>query len=132
VQEMLYVVNSRNIPGGKKVTVVATLEKDFKNNTYTYKPYNLLLDTIPRAKKTVVTPNELPPIAQRRLYSKNRPDIQEILANYGLSHYDEWELLKRTNGRLFTDNLLDLTRGQLDTLKISPDILVFIDENENL
>lgn len=127
MKEILYVVNRVRSGNGYKITVVATLEKH--ENTYTYKPHNLSIDSIPRAKK-VVNSRSLPPIAQRRLYSKNRPDINELLERYRLTHYDEWELLKRTNGRLFTDNLVYLTKAELEHLKRSPDIIDFFGEEE--
>jgi len=38
-----------------------------------------------------------------RVYDKSRPDLPQILERYGLSEYNEWELLKATRGRLMTD-----------------------------
>ena len=38
-----------------------------------------------------------------RLYDRGRPDLPELLEKYGLSDYDEWELLKATKARLLTD-----------------------------
>ena len=38
-----------------------------------------------------------------RLYDRGRPDLPQLLEKYGLSHYDEWELLKATKARLLTD-----------------------------
>jgi hypothetical protein len=127
MEEILYIVNKRRVFNGSNVTVVATLKK--KDDIYTYKPYNLSIDTIPRAKKTVVSKG-LPPIAQRRLYSKRRPDIGEILAKYGLSYYNEWELLKRTKGILATDELMYLTKEDLNTLRGRPEVLSFFDIEE--
>jgi len=38
-----------------------------------------------------------------RLFDKGRPDLPKLLKKYGLSSYDEWELLKATKARLMTD-----------------------------
>ena len=38
-----------------------------------------------------------------RLFDKARPDLPQLLDRYGLSGYDEWELLKATKARLLTD-----------------------------
>lgn len=39
-----------------------------------------------------------------RLPDENRPEIKEILATYGMTEYDEFELLKRSGAKLPTDN----------------------------
>jgi hypothetical protein len=39
-----------------------------------------------------------------RLFDRKRPDLPQLLENYGLSEYDEWELLKATRARLMTDS----------------------------
>lgn len=113
MSEVLYVVNTNETNKGKKLTIIATLEKD--GSKYRYKPYG-----VNKSSTTVGVVLEtagLPPIAQRRLYNKNRPDIDRILSKYGLDTYDEWELLKRTNGMLVTDNILYLTESELNSLK---------------
>ena len=38
-----------------------------------------------------------------RLFDKSRPDLPQLLRQYGLSDYNEWELLKATRARLMTD-----------------------------
>lgn len=38
-----------------------------------------------------------------RLFDKGRPDLPQLLSDYGLNDYDEWELLKATRARLLTD-----------------------------
>jgi|GEM_PF-2869424 len=38
-----------------------------------------------------------------RLFDKGRPDLPQLLGKYGLSDYNEWELLKATRARLLTD-----------------------------
>ena len=39
-----------------------------------------------------------------RLPERARPEIKEILATYGMTEYDEFELLKRSGAKLPTDN----------------------------
>ena len=39
-----------------------------------------------------------------RLPDKRRPEIKEILATYGMTEYDDFELLKRSGAKLPTDN----------------------------
>ena len=39
-----------------------------------------------------------------RLPEPTRPEIKEILATYGMTEYDEFELLKRSGAKLPTDN----------------------------
>lgn len=49
--------------------------------------------------------NELFPTFACRLPDKRRRDISSILQRYGLTEYDEFELLKRSESRLPTDTL---------------------------
>jgi hypothetical protein len=74
----------------------------------------------------IINSKGLPPIASRRLYSRRRPDIREILQKYGLNSYDEWELLKRTKGKLATDSIIYLTEDELNRIKSDPDIINFV------
>ncbi|BCG60535.1 hypothetical protein [Paenibacillus sp. URB8-2] len=122
MNEILYAVNVEKRDKGFSITVVATLERD--GNNYIFKPYNLEIDNIPRPNQTIKS-RGLPSIAARRLYSRRRPDIQNILGKYGLDHYDAWELLKRTKGKLATDNVIYLTEDELKSIKGSPDIISF-------
>ena len=39
-----------------------------------------------------------------RFPDKRRPEIKEILETYGMTEYDEFELLKRSGAKLPTDN----------------------------
>ena len=39
-----------------------------------------------------------------RLPEETRPEIKEILRTYGMTEYDEFELLKRSGAKLPTDN----------------------------
>ena len=39
-----------------------------------------------------------------RLPTKNRPEIDKILKEYGMSEYDEFELLKRSGAKLPIDS----------------------------
>lgn len=39
-----------------------------------------------------------------RLPDRRRPEIKEILETYGMTEYDEFELLKRSGAKLPTDN----------------------------
>lgn len=48
---------------------------------------------------------ELFPVFTSRIPPRNRHDIDKILNKLELSEYDEIELLKRTNGKCFTDEI---------------------------
>ena len=45
------------------------------------------------------------PVFASRVPPKNRHDINEILTKLELSEYNEVEILKKTNGKCFTDNM---------------------------
>ena len=47
---------------------------------------------------------ELFPVFSTRLPDRRRPEIQKILDTYDMTEYDEFELLKRSTGKLPTDN----------------------------
>lgn len=113
MKEKLYIINRVEVEK-PKVTVVGVLEKEGDN--YRYTPHNLTEDTIPRVK-IPVNMRRLPDNAERRLYSPNRPDIKEILQKYGMTEYDSWELLKRTKGRLMTDNMQYISKEEMEKLK---------------
>lgn len=51
------------------------------------------------------TSEKLFPIFTSRIPPKNRHDIEKILNRLELSEYDEIEILKRTNGKCYTDEL---------------------------
>ena len=38
-----------------------------------------------------------------RLFDRARPDLPQLLKQYGLKDYNEWELLKATRAKLMTD-----------------------------
>ncbi|MCM3625495.1 hypothetical protein M4D70_25290 [Brevibacillus borstelensis] len=119
MNEILYIVEI--IDNGSKVSVIATLTRE--DDHYIFTPYNLNPNSVSRFyPKVVIKSKGMPAMAERRLYSKNRPDIKEILARYGLQSYDKWELLKRTRGRLLTDNIQYLTKEELEILKESKNI----------
>lgn len=125
MNEILYAVNVKTLNNNNSnVTVVATLERE-ANGYYIYKPHNLDKDNVPRAVEVIKTKG-LPSIASRRLYSRRRPDIQTILHKYGLSKYDSWELLKRTKGKLATDNIIYLTENELNQIKNNPTVVSFV------
>ncbi len=48
--------------------------------------------------------SQLFPVFSARLPDKKRPEIKEILVTYGMTEYDEFELLKRSGAKLPTDN----------------------------
>ena len=123
MKEILYIVNKIENANGINWIVIATLTK--VNDSYCYTPYNLDVDSFPRADCILVT-EKLPDMAQRRLYSNRRPDIKEILAKYGMSDYDEWELLKRTKGRLMSDNLLYLSKEELHRISLNHVLISFL------
>lgn len=47
---------------------------------------------------------ELFAVFASRLPEPTRPEIKEILATYGMTEYDDFELLKRSGAKLPTDN----------------------------
>lgn len=125
MQETLYIVEITE--DGRHVIVFGTLTKEA--DFYVYTPYN-------HDKKKFHYPNvvikskEMPAMAERRLYSSRRSDIQEILAKYGLQSYDKWELLKRTKGQLLTDRIQYLTKEALNELISSDQLATFIGIDE--
>ena len=64
-----------------------------------------------KGKRLIVFPEDkeyhhktLFPIFSCRLPYERRPDIQDILEEYGMTEYDEFELLKRSGAKLPTDD----------------------------
>jgi HipA-like protein len=52
-----------------------------------------------------------------RLPGKNRQDIKEILREYGLKEYNDFELLKATKGKIMGDNLEIITESYYNRIK---------------
>ncbi len=95
-----------------KIYKVAMLYKE--NETYYFK-YILenvkeaqkdgfeLLVAFPQINATYENPH-LFAVFGARLPDRRRPEIKEILETYGMTEYDEFELLKRSGAKLPTDN----------------------------
>ena len=62
-----------------------------------------LLVSFPDIHKTYYCPH-LFAVFGARLPTKNRPEIDKILKEYGMSEYDEFELLKRSGAKLPRDS----------------------------
>lgn len=62
-----------------------------------------LLVAFPQINATYENPQLFANFATR-LPNENRPEIKEILETYGMTEYDEFELLKRSGAKLPTDN----------------------------
>ena len=62
-----------------------------------------LLIAFPQINATYENP-ELFAVFSSRLPEPTRPEIKEILKTYGMTEYDEFELLKRSGAKLPTDN----------------------------
>lgn len=62
-----------------------------------------LLIAFPQINATYENP-ELFAVFSSRLPEPTRPDIKKILDTYGMTKYDEFELLKRSGAKLPTDN----------------------------
>ena len=62
-----------------------------------------LLIAFPQINATYENPH-LFAVFGARLPDKRRPEIKEILETYGMTEYDEFELLKRSGAKLPTDN----------------------------
>jgi hypothetical protein len=104
--ETLYLTNTDN--KGEKYLIG---ELSYDDGRYTFK-YTLTSNDYPegfyrvptfRNFDEVYTSNKLFLFFAYRMYDRRRSDIKEILGRYGLEEYDEWKLLKATNGRLMTD-----------------------------
>ncbi len=70
----------------------------------------------------VYTSENIFPVFGTRLPDAKRKDISEILHKYGLEHYDDFELLKRTGGRLPIDTLEFIDPIILDNLENDIDV----------
>lgn len=55
--------------------------------------------------RKVYTSKELFPVFKSRIPTKQRRDLAEILASYGIENYDELDLLALSGGRLLTDSI---------------------------
>ena len=62
-----------------------------------------LLVAFPQINATYENPH-LFAVFGARLPDKRRPEIAKILEEYGMTEYDEFELLKRSGAKLPTDN----------------------------
>jgi len=54
----------------------------------------------------------------RRIFSKERPDLQNLLKCLGLDEYDPWEIVKKTKGVTKNDNFW-ITQYEEDNFKKS-------------
>lgn len=109
-KDLVYLVWT-NINSRKKYKVA----KLYKENETFYFKYILenvkeaqkdgfeLLVAFPQINATYENPH-LFAVFGARLPDKRRPEIKEILATYGMTEYDEFELLKRSGAKLPTDN----------------------------
>lgn len=73
-------------------TVKTAMEKGFE-----------LLVAFPQLNALYDNPQLFPAFASR-LPDKRRPEIKRILDTYNMTEYDEFELLKRSKGKLPTDD----------------------------
>lgn len=109
-RDIVYLV-WKNKENGKSYKV-AELYKE--NNKYYFK---YLLENVKEAEKDGFTlliafPQinalydnpQLFAVFSSRLPESTRPEINEILATYGMTEYDEFELLKRSGAKLPIDN----------------------------
>ena len=109
-QDSVYLV-WKDVKTGKKYKV-AILYKE--NNTFYFK---YILENVKEAQKNgfkllVAFPQinalydnpQLFAIFAARLPEQTRPEIKDILTTYGMTEYDEFELLKRSGAKLPTDN----------------------------
>jgi len=109
-QDLVYLV-WKDVKTGKKYKV-AKLYKE--NDTFYFK---YILENVKEASKNgfellVAFPQinalydnpELFAVFASRLPEPTRPEIKEILATYGMTEYDDFELLKRSGAKLPTDN----------------------------
>lgn len=71
--------------------------KDAQKNGFT------LLIAFPQINALYDNP-QLFAVFSSRLPESTRPEIKEILDEYGMTEYDEFELLKRSGAKLPTDN----------------------------
>ena len=109
-RDLVYLVWT-DVNTGKKYKV-AMLYKESGNFYFRYILENLqeaknngfeLLIAFPQINATYEN-SQLFAVFSARLPDKRRPEIKEILATYGMTEYDEFELLKRSGAKLPTDN----------------------------
>ncbi len=109
-QDFVYLV-WKDVKTGKKFKV-AKLYKEKGTFYFKYNPENVkeaqkngftLLIAFPQINALYDNPR-LFAIFAARLPEPTRPEIKEILKNYGMSEYDDFELLKRSGAKLPTDN----------------------------
>lgn len=109
-QDVVYLV-WKDVKTGNKYKV-AKLYKE--NGTFYFK---YILENVKEAQKNgfellIAFPQinalydnpELFAVFASRLPEPTRPEIKEILATYGMTKYDDFELLKRSGAKLPTDN----------------------------
>ena len=62
-----------------------------------------------------------------RLPDRNRPEIKKILKEYGMTEYDEFELLKRSGGKLPIDDyeFVRMSDIDFDSIEIKHNTLIF-------
>lgn len=78
--------------------------------------YLSFLDTNNIFKRRVVSANvseSVPQLLLTRTYSPKRKDIGRLLERHGLEKFDAWELVKRTEGRLATDDVRFVVKSRL-------------------
>ena len=108
--EQLY-LNWKN-PNTEEQFIIAILQR--KNGTYEFKYLNDVNKAINKGftpliafsdiNRTYIS-DKLFLTFSSRLPDKRRKDIDKILKRYSMSQYDEYELLKRSRGKLPIDNL---------------------------
>lgn len=104
----------------EKKYILGALCRDKKNNMYYFK---LNEDYINKAKECGFSPAILPFSDVNKIYESNilfplfrvrvpnienydDEDLEELLEEYDMEEYDEFEFLKKTKGKLMTDNFI--------------------------
>ena len=109
-RDLVYLI-WKDVNTGNKYKV-ATLQKENGKFYFKYILENVkeaqkvgfkLLVAFPQINATYENPQLFANFATR-LPNENRPEIKEILETYGMTEYDEFELLKRSGAKLPTDN----------------------------
>lgn len=69
------------------------------------KGYQYLIGFKDTRKGKVYSSKELFPVFKSRIPTRQRRDLDEILAKLGIKDYDEFDLLALSGGKLFTDSI---------------------------
>lgn len=107
--EKLFVIESSK---DEKQYLIGQLIKR-TNGEYEYIPTRLAQQSSFTWTRLPFKGKNLPLYIKQRIFSEHNSGIEKFLEKIKLAHYDEWEVLKRTNGKNPRDTLLFVTNDAL-------------------